>query len=189
VATERSSNGDRPAVHPGAWSSPATASSLPSRLHEVWSEHIGPSEQALLTSWAALGATFGTARAVTHRLRGGGGSGGIVVRGRHIHHYNFGIALLASVGAVAVHGQADSRRHPLTATAYGMGVALILDEFALLLDLRDVYWGADGRTSVDVAVGTIAAAGLYLAAAPFWHSAARELGRTFLPVHDQPASA
>ena len=184
MEAERSQNGDRPAVHPGPWRSPATASSLPSRLRDVWTEHVGASEQALLMSWAALGGTFGTARAITHRLRGRGGSGGIVLRGRHIHHYNFGIGLLAGVGAVAVHGQVDSRRHPLTATSYGVGLGLILDEFALLLDLRDVYWGTDGRASVDVAVGTIAAAGLYLAAAPFWHSAARELGRTLLPVHD-----
>jgi hypothetical protein len=73
------------------------------------------------------------------------------VSGPHIHHYNFGIALLAAVGG------------------------------ALLLDLEDVYWAADGRTSVDVAVGTIATGGLYLAAAPFWHSAVREVARTFLP--------
>jgi hypothetical protein len=184
VQDARSQNGDRPAVHPGPWRSPATARSLPSRLRDVWAEHVGASERALITSWAALGATFGAARAVTHSLRGGGGSGGIVVGGRHIHHYNFGIGLLAGVGAVAVHGQADRRRHPLTATAYGVGVALILDEFALLLDLRDVYWGAEGRASVDVAIGTIGVAGLYLAAAPFWHSAVRELGRTLLPVHD-----
>ena len=79
-------------------------------------------------------------------------------------------------------GQADYHRHPVTATAYGSGgVALIVEQFALLLDLQDVYWGADGRTSVDVAVGTIATGGLYLAAAPFWHSAVREVARTFLP--------
>ena len=174
----------RAAERPGSWRSGATARSLPGRLREVWSEHVGPSEQSLLTSWAALGGTFGTARAITHSLRGGGGSGGIVIRGRHIHHYNFGIALLTGVGAIGVHGQETSRRHPLTATAYGVGVGLILDELALLLDLRDVYWGSDGRTSVDVAFGTIAVAGLYLAAAPFWHSAARELGRTLIPVQD-----
>ena len=183
MQSNTSLNGNRAAVHPGPLRTGATAGSLPGRLREVWAEHVGPSERALLTSWAAMGATFGTARAVTHRLRAGGGPGGIVVRGRHIHHYNFGIALLAAVGGIAVHGQASARRHPLTATAYGMGVALILDEFALLLDLRDVYWGTEGRASVDVAIGTIAAGGVYLAAAPFWHSVARELGRTLLPAN------
>jgi hypothetical protein len=175
------SDGARAATRPGPVSTPATATSLPRRLRAVWAEHMGEPERALLVSWAAFGATFATTRLVTHRLRRGGGAGGIVLRGRHIHHYNFGIALLAAVGGAAVWGQADSHRHPATATAYGSGVALIVDELALLLDLQDVYWGTDGRTSVDVAVGTIATGGVYLAAAPFWHSAVRELARTFLP--------
>jgi hypothetical protein len=166
---------------PGPRSHPATARSLPARLRTVWRNHVGAQERALLVSWAAFGATFATTRLITHRLRADGGAGGIMIRGRHLHHYNFGIALLAAVGASAVRGQAADRRHPLTATAYGSGVALIVDEFALLLDLQDVYWAADGRKSVDAAIGTIAAGGVYLAAAPFWHSAVREIARTLAP--------
>lgn len=155
--------------------------SLPRRLRHVYAERMGRSERALLESWVAFGLTFGAARAVTHVLRRrdrGGGSGGIVIRGRHIHHYNFGILTLATVGGVAVHGEQPLRRHPAVATAYGMGTALIVDELALLLDLSDVYWANDGRTSVDAAVGTIAVGGVLLAAAPFWGGAAREVART-----------
>jgi hypothetical protein len=43
------------------------------------------------------------------------------------------------VGAIGVHGEEATRRHPLTATSYGSGLALIIDELALLLDLEDVY--------------------------------------------------
>jgi hypothetical protein len=57
-------------------------------------------------------------------------------------------------------------------------VALIVDELALLLDLQDVYWAKDGRTSVDVGILAIAVGGLYFAAAPFWTDAAREFART-----------
>jgi hypothetical protein len=71
----------------------------------VWTEHIGPSERALDLLGRARRRS-GTASAITHRLRGDD-SGGIVFRGRHIHHYNFGIALLASVRAIAVR-QAES---------------------------------------------------------------------------------
>jgi len=74
------------------------------------------------------------------RDAGSGGSGGLTIAGRHLHHYNLGIALLTGVGGIAVHGQAPRRRHPLTAAAYGAGAALILDELALLIDLQDVYW-------------------------------------------------
>ena len=122
--------------------------------------------------------TFGATRAITYTLRGLGGPGGIVVRGRHIHHYNFGIALLAIVGAAAVRGDSDTRTHTGLATAYGAGMALIVDELALLLDLQDVYWANDGRKSVDAAVLIIAVGGLYLTAAPFWRAAAREIART-----------
>ncbi len=166
---------------PDAAAPHATVATLPDRLRKVWLENVGDSERALLVSWGAFAGTFGAARLITHRLRRGGGSGGIIIRGRHVHHYNFGIALLAAVGAIGLGGRSTARRHPATATAYGSGVALIVDEFALLLDLQDVYWGADGRTSVDLAIGTIGVGGLYLAAAPFWHGAIREVANTANP--------
>ena len=58
------------------------------------------------------------------------------------------------------------------------GVALIIDELALLIDLQDVYWAREGRSSVDAAIGLIAAGGVYLAGASFWHRAAHECVRT-----------
>ncbi len=42
---------------------------------------------------------------------------------------------------------------------YGAGLALIVEEFALLLDLQDVYWAKEGRISVDLGVGLVAAGG------------------------------
>lgn len=91
------------------------------------------------------------------------------VGGRHLHHYNIGIALLSGIGAVALRGRERHAKHPLTATAYGSANALIVDELMLLLDLKDVYWAKDGRTSVDTAVALIGMGGIYLAAMPFWH--------------------
>jgi hypothetical protein len=32
---------------------------------------------------------------------------------------------------------------------FGLGAGLTLDEFALLLDLGDVYWAKEGRSSID----------------------------------------
>lgn len=155
---------------------------LPARLRRVYEQQTGGSERALLQSWAAFGATFGAARAITHTLRRrdvvSGGAGGIVIHGRHLHHYNFGILALATVGGIAVHGEERRRRHPVVATLYGGGGALIVDELALLLDLADVYWAKEGRTSVDAAVGVIAIGGLVLAAVPFWTELAREVART-----------
>lgn len=177
AADERNTDEFEPAV-----ATPPTATSLPARLRAVYETEIGPGERALMLSWASFTTTFGAARVVTHALRKRGGVGGIVIGKRHLHHYNFGIATLMGVGGVAVHATGLPRHHPVLATAFGAGVALILDELALLLDLQDVYWAKDGRTSVDVAIGVVGLGGLYLAAVPFWHGAAREVAKTRPPM-------
>ncbi|MFI9081406.1 hypothetical protein ACIGW8_33930 [Streptomyces sioyaensis] len=84
-----------------------------------------------------------------------------------------GIATLAGIGLIAVRGDEQAVGHPAVAAAYGSGTAAIADEFALLLDLRDVYWAKQGRLSVDVSVGFLSALGTYLTAKPFWHEVSR----------------
>ena len=59
--------------------------------------------------------------------------------------------------------------------AYGIGTALVVDEFAWLLNLRDVYRSTEGRVSVDVALTTIAVAAVYFAAKSFRRRLGREL--------------
>jgi hypothetical protein len=86
----------------------------------------------------------------------------------------WGNGMLTGVGAVAVHGNERARRHPAVALTYGSGLALIVDEFALLLDLKDVYWARQGRISVDLGIGGIAAAGSYFAALPVLRRMRRE---------------
>ncbi|AEW99471.1 hypothetical protein [Streptantibioticus cattleyicolor] len=156
---------------------------LGSRLKDAYGDHVGPAEQSVLMAWSAFTATFGVTRALTYWIRGGHGpsGGGIRLGGRHFHHYNIGIALLCGVGAVALRGQERHRRHPLTAIAYGSANALIVDELMLLLDLEDVYWAKEGRTSVDVAVGLIGAGGIYFASTGFWHRATREVATSLTP--------
>jgi hypothetical protein len=72
-------------------------------------------------------------------------------------------------------GTEELRRHPVTALAYGTGPALIIDEFALLLDLKDVYWAKQGRISVDVAVAASSLAATYFAALPVLRKTSRRL--------------
>jgi len=141
-------------------------------LRRAWIEDIGPEERAAIVAWASFATTFGSVRALTHWIRAGHGpaGGGMSVGGRHFHHYNLGIALLTGVGAIAIRGAEHHRRHLGTATAYGTATALIIDEAALLIDLQDVYWAKEGRTSVDIAVGVIATGGLAAAALPWWRA-------------------
>ena len=147
------------------------------RVRDEWGARLEPGEQATVLAWAAFTVTFAGLRVLTHWIRAGHGpsGGGMSLRGSHFHHYNIGIALLASVGAVGLRGSEEQRHHPVAAVAFGAANAMIADELALLLDLEDVYWKADGRESVDFAVGLIAAGATIVAGMPFWPHARRAL--------------
>ncbi len=130
-------------------------------------DDLDQGQRAALASWFSFTTTFAAVRAVTYSIRAGNGPfRNISAGGEHLHHYLWGIAMLAGVGGVAVHGEEKHRDHPVVALCYGGGLALIVDEFALLLDLKDVYWAKQGRLSVDIGIGGIAVAGSYFAALP-----------------------
>ena len=86
------------------------------------------------------------------------GSGGV-----HVHHVVFGIVfmLLAGAGGFSSIGN-DRPFAEIFAGLFGCGAALVLDEFALVLHLRDVYWAEQGRTSVDAVFLAAAVLGLLL---------------------------
>ena len=145
----------------------AFTSSLPADVRRAFREELDPGQRAALLSWLAFTATFGAVRGITYSIKDGKGPfGNLSVGGEHLHHYMWGIGLVAGVGGIAVHGDEAHRRHPLVALSYGAGLALIVDEFALLLDLKDVYWAKQGRISVDLGVGGSSLAGSYFAALP-----------------------
>jgi hypothetical protein len=118
--------------------------------------HLGARRERAM--FATLGFTIAllVTRGITTVLhkRGAGPNGGIIVGGVHIHHFVFGMVglLLLSYIWLSLFGSEDTPpRHwfRLTAFAYGVCSALILDEFALWLNLRDVYWQRQGRESVE----------------------------------------
>jgi hypothetical protein len=158
------------------------------RLREEWSTHLEPGEQATVLAWSTFTVTFAGLRALTHWIRAGHGpaGGGMSVGGKHFHHYNIGIALLAGVAAVGLRGTERQRRHPAAAIAFGSANALIVDELALLLDLKDVYWATDGRKSVDAAIAIMAAGGTIVAGIPFWPHAHRVLRELRNEIRSRP---
>jgi hypothetical protein len=107
--------------------------------------------------FATLGfvVAVGLTRGVTTFLhyRGAGQNGGIVIDRVHIHHMVFGIVGMLLIGylwLLMIGIDPPSRRaFRWTALLYGASAALILDEFALWLNLRDVYWAKQGRESVE----------------------------------------
>jgi len=150
---------------------------LGSRVSRVLRNDLDQHQRAALASWVAFTATFGAVRAITWSIRAGRGPfKNVSAGGEHLHHYLWGIGMLAGVGAVAVRGTDRLRSHPAVAVSYGSGLALIVDEFALLLDLQDVYWAQQGRISVDLGVGGIAMTGSYFAAVPALRALRRDRG-------------
>jgi hypothetical protein len=79
----------------------------------------------------------------------------VEVGGRHIHHFVPGI-VLAFASAIAGMTTKDDGVEATAAVPFGVGVGLTLDEAALLLDLRDVYWTREGVLSVQVSLGVTA---------------------------------
>jgi hypothetical protein len=73
--------------------------------------------------------------------------------GSHIHHLNYGIFLLAGLGAFLLFGKPEGRWLQAAAVVYGIGMALTFDEFGMWVRLGGSYWQ---RASVD-AVGVVAA--------------------------------
>jgi hypothetical protein len=148
--------------------------SLVADLREAFSTELDSGQQSALISWLAFTTTFGTVRGITHAIKAGKGPfRNLSLGGEHLHHYMWGIGMLTGVGAVAVRGTEELRRHPATALVYGVGLALIVDEFALLLDLKDVYWAREGRVSVDIGIGGSSLAATYFAALPVLRKVAR----------------
>ncbi|MCX2933327.1 hypothetical protein ORI20_23930 [Mycobacterium sp. CVI_P3] len=84
--------------------------------------------------------------------------------GMHIHHMVIGIVLVMISGVTMVTLAVDGGVGEFTAAAivFGIGAALVLDEFALILHLEDVYWAEDGRASVDAVFAAVAVAGLLI---------------------------
>jgi hypothetical protein len=113
-------------------------------------------ENAVFNMLLSFAATFGAARAVTHRIRTGGGPfGNIVIGSRHIHHFVPGIVVALAAGGVSI----GVRRETLDkwlAVPFGAGAALVFDEAALLLELEDVYWSPEGIMSVQISLATAA---------------------------------
>ncbi len=88
--------------------------------------------------------------------------------GLHLHHLVWGIALLLVTGFLGFATGARSPWEEILAGAFGVGAGLTLDEFALWVYLRDVYWAEEGRASLDAVIVAAALAGLVLLGiAPF----------------------
>jgi hypothetical protein len=133
----------------------------PSRLAALWNLHFAgdPRQERLFVASSTFLLTFGILRGITYSIHSNTGPfRNIVIRGLHIHHLVWGVLILLAVGYVWLAqaglgvGESSRRASTFMALLYGVGAALTLDEFALWLNLQDVYWTRKGRQSVDASL-------------------------------------
>ena len=125
--------------------------------------------------------TFTGVRILVHRIATHEGHlQWVTVHGMHIHHLVWGILLLLLTGFATLN-EAGEECSPVSilvsrtlAIGYGIGAALTLDEFALWLNLANVYWSREGRESIDAVVlfGSLMAIGTW--GAPLFSSILRK---------------
>jgi hypothetical protein len=123
-----------------------------------------PGKLPMLLALASFVLTFLATRTVTRLIRAGRGPfRNIASGGTHIHHVVPGVVLTVIGGFGAVGSGSHGVTAAVCAVLFGVGAGLVLDEFALILHLQDVYWTEQGRKSVEVVVLAAALALLVLA--------------------------
>ncbi|MFJ5517647.1 hypothetical protein ACIQB4_11330 [Streptomyces griseoluteus] len=130
-----------------------------------WERNIlEPGKLPLLLALFSFVLTFVVTRIIVRLIRAGKGPfGNVQAGGLHIHHVVPGVVLTVVGGFGAVASDRHGAGGAIAAVVFGIGAGLVLDEFALILHLDDVYWSAEGRKSVEVVVITAALVGLLLA--------------------------
>lgn len=143
-------------------------------MHFTWQFHIlAPGRLPLLCCLIAFLLTFLVTRTIVRYIRAHADSDAprkwwqprnIGHGTLHIHHVVIGVVLvmMSGVTMVTLAVSGGVVEFTVAATFFGMGAALVLDEFALILHLEDVYWAEDGRTSVDAVFAAVAVAGLLI---------------------------
>ncbi len=96
--------------------------------------------------------TFGVTRLVTHLQRDGILPIHLFFGDLHIHHLVPGIILLILSGYFGIAFWSNDRTRQFMAVLFGIGAALTIDEFALWLYLKDVYFERQGRDSIDAVI-------------------------------------
>jgi len=138
---------------------------VPVAVDAIGEGFLGPSRAAMAAFLLGLLLTFLGVRVNTrlirakvswwfHDIESGGGV--------HVHHMVIGVVLMVASGVLMIGLLPQGLWLQIVALFFGAGVALTLDEFALILRLQDVYWTNEGRLSVDAVFVAVCGAGLLL---------------------------
>ncbi len=141
-------------------------------ITRAYDQHIQvPGKETHFLILIAFVCSFGVIRTSAHMIRDqvSWWPGNVETKtGTHIHHLVWGILLLMVMGYLGIATAIPSPWFELVAIAFGIGMGLTLDEFALWLNLEDVYWKEKGRESIDAVVVTVALLVIALLGLQFW---------------------
>lgn len=152
------------------------------QLADIYRVHFqDPRRERQFIASLSFFTTFALVRLIVRSIQQGKGPfHNVSAGGRHIHHLVWGILLLLLVGFVWLLQIGTGVLRPrkwmrATSVFYGVGSALTLDEFALWLNLSDVYFTREGRESVDAVIlfGSVLSIGFW--GRPFLHALTKHL--------------
>jgi hypothetical protein len=125
---------------------------------------IAAGKLPLMLCFLAFVITFVATRSITRLIRDGRGPfrNEVTSGGTHVHHAVPGLILLIIGAFTAIGGPGSLGWRSAAGIAVGIGTSLVLDEFALILHLADVYWSGEGQISVEAVSLTAACLGLVL---------------------------
>jgi hypothetical protein len=138
---------------------------------------VDTGRQAEFLFFVAFLLSFGFIRTSAHLIRAevSWWPGNVNVGGTHIHHLVWGICVLLIFGYIGVAIAPGSPWHEIVAVIFGIGTGLTLDEFALWLNLSDVYWSEKGRRSIDAVIVAACLSGMVLVGFAAWVDVATEV--------------
>jgi hypothetical protein len=141
-------------------------------ITRAYDDHIqAPGKELHFLILIAFVLSFGFIRTSAHMIRAqvSWWPGNVETKsGTHVHHLVWGILLLLSMGYIGISTDIGSPWLEFVAIAFGIGMGLTMDEFALWLNLQDVYWQEKGRQSIDAVVVTVCMLVIALLGLQFW---------------------
>jgi hypothetical protein len=141
-------------------------------IRDAYSSGIeAPGKETHFLILLAFIVSFGFIRTSAHMIRAqvSWWPGNVETKGgTHVHHLVWGILLLLSMGYLGISTDLPSPWFEFVAIGFGIGMGLTLDEFALWLNLSDVYWSDKGRQSIDAVMVTTALLVIAVLGLEFW---------------------
>jgi hypothetical protein len=137
---------------------------------EFQREIVDSGRLASFVFFIVLLGTFGFIRTSTWMIRKqvSWWPGNVSVGGTHVHHLVWGICAMMIFGYIGVVHQPDTPWREIVTALFAVGMGLTLDEFALWVELKDVYWEKEGRKSIDAMIIAGCVAGVAMVGFSAW---------------------